>query len=168
MNSLQTCGSQDKSSIVVKQNTELKNVKPYNLTTRTTRISLKQVKIRGQAREFCHVTLIRFGVSHTKDHGYAPFLVITIRSYPYSWFITGLVTRVTWQNSRACPRIFTCFSEIRFNLTTCNPWFGSFLVSSNRLIKEIMIGTTSSGISDRPRDIYSICRWCWNVATSYV
>jgi hypothetical protein len=57
--------------------------------------------------------VIRFGVSHTKDHGYAPFLVITIRSYPYSWFITGLVTRVTWQNSRACPRIFTCFSEIR-------------------------------------------------------
>jgi hypothetical protein len=58
MNSLQTCGSQDKSSIVVKQNTELKNVKPYNLTTRTTRISLKQVKIRVQAREFCHVTLV--------------------------------------------------------------------------------------------------------------
>jgi hypothetical protein len=57
--------------------------------------------------------VIRFGVSHPKDHGYAPFLVITIRSYPYSWFITGLVTRVTWQNSQACPRIFTCFNEVR-------------------------------------------------------
>ena len=32
-------------------------------------------------------------------------------------------------------------------------------------IKEILIGTTSSGISYHPRDIYSICRCCWNVAT---
>jgi len=58
MNSLQTCGSQDKSSIVFKQNTEVKTVKPYNLTTRTTRTSLKHVKIRGQTREFCHVILV--------------------------------------------------------------------------------------------------------------
>jgi hypothetical protein len=28
-----------------------------------------------------------------------------------------------------------------------------------------MIGTTSSGISDQLRDIYSICRCCWDVAT---
>jgi hypothetical protein len=28
-----------------------------------------------------------------------------------------------------------------------------------------MIGTTSSGISYHLRDIYSICRCCWNVAT---
>ena len=58
MNSLQTCGSRDKSNIVFKQNTELKNVKPYNLTTRTTRTSLKQVKIWMQTRELCHVTLV--------------------------------------------------------------------------------------------------------------
>jgi hypothetical protein len=31
--------------------------------------------------------------------------------------------------------------------------------------KEILIGTTSSGISYHLRDIYSICRCCWNVAT---
>ena len=67
MNSLQTYGSQDKSSIVFKQNTELKNVKPYNLTTRTTRTSLKQVKIQGQAWEFCDVTLVTSPViSHEK------------------------------------------------------------------------------------------------------
>ena len=30
---------------------------------------------------------------------------------------------------------------------------------------EIVIGTTSSGISDQLRDVYSICRCCWNVAT---
>ena len=52
-----------------------------------------------------------------------------------------------------------------FNLTKRNPWFSSFLVSSNPLIKEILIGTTSSGISYQLRDIYSICRCCWNVAT---
>jgi hypothetical protein len=33
-----------------------------------------------------------------------------------------------------------------FNLTTWNHWFSSFLVSSNPSIKEIMTGTTSSGI----------------------
>jgi hypothetical protein len=32
-------------------------------------------------------------------------------------------------------------------------------------LKEILIGTTSSGISYHLRDIYSICRCCWNVAT---
>ena len=32
-------------------------------------------------------------------------------------------------------------------------------------IKQILIGTTSSGISYQLRDIYSICRCCWNVAT---
>jgi len=32
-------------------------------------------------------------------------------------------------------------------------------------IKEILIGTTSSGISYHLRDIYSICKCCRNVAT---
>jgi hypothetical protein len=32
-------------------------------------------------------------------------------------------------------------------------------------IKEILIGTTSSGIAYQLRDIYSICRCWWNVAT---
>ena len=31
--------------------------------------------------------------------------------------------------------------------------------------REILIGTTSSGISYHLKDIYSICRCCWNVAT---
>jgi hypothetical protein len=31
----------------------------------------------------------------TNDHGYVPLVVITIRSFPRSWHITGLVTRVT-------------------------------------------------------------------------
>jgi hypothetical protein len=33
------------------------------------------------------------------------------------------------------------------------------------LYREIMIGSTSSGISYQLRDIYSIYRCCWNVAT---
>jgi hypothetical protein len=32
-------------------------------------------------------------------------------------------------------------------------------------LPEILTGTISSGISDQLRDIYSICRCCWNVAT---
>ena len=31
----------------------------------------------------------------TNDHGYVPFVVITIRSIPLSWLVTGFVTRVT-------------------------------------------------------------------------
>ena len=33
------------------------------------------------------------------------------------------------------------------------------------LLAAILIGTTISGISYQLRDIYSICRCCWNVAT---
>jgi hypothetical protein len=33
------------------------------------------------------------------------------------------------------------------------------------LFHEILIKTTSSGMSDQLRDIYSICRYCWNVVT---
>jgi hypothetical protein len=35
------------------------------------------------------------------------------------------------------------------------------------LYEEILIGTISSGISDQLKDVYSICRCCWNVATYY-
>ena len=50
-------------------------------------------------------------------------------------------------------------------MTKRNPWFSSFLVSSNTIFKEILIGTTSSVISYQLTDIYSICRCCWDVAT---
>jgi hypothetical protein len=39
----------------------------------------------------------------------------------------------------------------------------SLLAASS--IKDILIGATRSGISYHLRDIYSICRCCWNVAT---
>jgi hypothetical protein len=31
------------------------------------------------------------------EHGYVPFVVITIQSFPHSWLIIGLVTKVTRQ-----------------------------------------------------------------------
>jgi hypothetical protein len=40
----------------------------------------------------------------------------------------------------------------------------SFLAASS--IKDILIGATNSGISYHLREIYSICRSCWNVATN--
>jgi hypothetical protein len=33
----------------------------------------------------------------TNDHGYAPFVVNTFRSFPRSWLITGFVTRLKWR-----------------------------------------------------------------------
>jgi len=49
-------------------------------------------------------------------------------------------------------------------------WFGSFLARSDPIShKSCMIEATSSGMSHQMRDIYSICRWCWNVEiTSFV
>jgi hypothetical protein len=38
-------------------------------------------------------------------------------------------------------------------------------MTTDMFIKEILIEATSSGISYQLRDIYSICRCCWNVAT---
>ena len=35
------------------------------------------------------------GICVTNDHGYVPFVVITIRFCPYSCFVTGFVTTVT-------------------------------------------------------------------------
>ena len=49
----------------------------------------------------------------------------------------------------------TYFITVNINLTTRNTWFSSFLVNSNSL-KEILIGTTSSGKSYHLRDIYFI------------
>jgi hypothetical protein len=31
----------------------------------------------------------------TNDYGYVPFVVITFRSFPHSWLITGFLTRLT-------------------------------------------------------------------------
>ena len=56
-------------------------------------------------------------------------------------------------------------SHGNFNLTKRNPWFSNFFVSSNPLSKQILIGTTSSGISYQLIDIHSVCRCCWNVDT---
>ena len=57
------------------------------------------------------------------------------------------------------------FHSDDFNLTTRSPWFSSFLVSSQCSIKEIMIRAIRSEISEQLRDVYSICRCFWNVAT---
>jgi hypothetical protein len=53
----------------------------------------------------------------------------------------------------------------QFNFTRRNHWSNSFIVSSISLSRKSLKGTTSSGISYHLRDIYSICRCCWNVAT---
>ena len=33
----------------------------------------------------------------TNDHGYVPLVVNTSQSFPHSWLITGIVTRLTWR-----------------------------------------------------------------------
>jgi hypothetical protein len=51
-----------------------------------------------------------------------------------------------------------------YSMTTRNPWFSSFLVSSKPLSRKSSC-TTSSGISDQLREIYSLFKCCWKVAT---
>ena len=40
--------------------------------------------------------LLLWNIFVTNDHGYVPFVIITTRSFPHLWLITGFVTRVTW------------------------------------------------------------------------
>jgi hypothetical protein len=60
----------------------------------------------------------------TNDHGYIPFVVITIRSIPHSWLITGFARRATRQvqhveqklpnllESLTLPLFFTCLNVV--------------------------------------------------------
>ena len=60
----------------------------------------------------------------TNDHGYIPFVVITIRSIPHSWLITGFARRATRQvqhveqklpnllESLTLPPFFTCLNVV--------------------------------------------------------
>ena len=50
-------------------------------------------------------------------------------------------------------------------VATVQPYKWWLRLSQEEPIKEILIGTTRSGISYQLRDIHSICKWCWNVAT---
>ena len=42
-----------------------------------------------------HLYFLPQPIFFTNDHGYVPFVVITIRSFPHSWIITWFVARVT-------------------------------------------------------------------------
>jgi hypothetical protein len=55
------------------------------------------VKLRSSLRNFYghHHDLIDGCV--TNDHGYTPLVISTSLSFPYSWFITGFVIRLTRQ-----------------------------------------------------------------------
>ena len=56
------------------------------------------VKLKSSLRNFYgrHNDLVdRYGISVTNDHGYAPLVVNTSRSFPHSRLITGFVTRLT-------------------------------------------------------------------------
>ena len=57
------------------------------------------VKLQSSLRQFCdhhHDLVNRCGMSSvTTDHWYAMLVVITIRLYPLSYLMTGLISRVT-------------------------------------------------------------------------
>ena len=53
----------------------------------------------------------------TNDHGYVPFVVITIRFFPHSWRTTGFLTRVTRRVSRGQKELptlsYSVFRDVR-------------------------------------------------------
>jgi len=61
------------------------------------------VKLKSSLRKFYgrhHDLVNRYGVQCiciTNDQWYVPFVLITIWSFPHSWFITWFVTRVIWR-----------------------------------------------------------------------
>jgi hypothetical protein len=87
----------------------------------------------------------------TNDHGYVPFDVSTSRSFPRSCLITVFVTGVTRQVPLVVQELIILPEHLNSNPGLCYSVFS-------------LIGTTSSGIYYQLGDIYSICRWCWNVA----
>ena len=57
------------------------------------------------------------GLTITNDHGYVPFVVITIRFFPHSWRTTGFLTRVTRRVSRGQKELptlsYSVFRDVR-------------------------------------------------------
>jgi len=51
--------------------------------------------IEGTIREIHRTMKPLRSICVTNDHGYVPLVVITTRSLPHSWLITGFVTKVT-------------------------------------------------------------------------
>jgi hypothetical protein len=55
------------------------------------------IKLKSSLRTFYgrhHDLVNHYGVSVSHDHGYVPFVVIIILSFPHQWFIIGFVIRV--------------------------------------------------------------------------
>ena len=73
------------------------------------------IQLKSSLRKFYsrhHDLVNRYGVSVSQNvHGSVPFVVITIRSCPHSWLITGFVTRGTKRvqmcSMNCYPREFT-------------------------------------------------------------
>ena len=60
------------------------------------------VKLKSSIRKFYgrnHDLFDRYGISVTNDHRYVPPVASTSWSFPRSWLITGIVTRLTWRVS---------------------------------------------------------------------
>ena len=51
--------------------------------------------------------LCHLHISQTNEHGFVPFFIITILSFPHSWFILGFVTRVTRRVALVEQELFT-------------------------------------------------------------
>jgi hypothetical protein len=104
-------------------------------------------------------------VSH--DHGYVPFVVITIRFCPYSCFVTGFVTTVTRQvphveqelltlpeHLSSLP-LFTCLSWVRVvhvvktnHSTQRKPWTSFFVTD---ILYQVKLNQTDKLSDDRHR-----------------
>ena len=50
----------------------------------------------------------------TNEHGYAPLVVSTSKSFSHSWLITRFVTRVTWQVPLIAQELVTLTGAIKF------------------------------------------------------
>jgi hypothetical protein len=78
----------------------------------------------------------------TNYHGYVPLVANISRSFPHSRLISGFVTRLTQQVPLVEQELFTLPEHL----------------SSPPVFSEVRV-------SYHLRDIYSICRSCWNVVT---
>ena len=86
-------------------------------------------------------------------------MISTNKTYPWSFVTQLFCNRLPGQCGHR-----KSFEVMISSYTAMNSLFSNVIVSKWPFIKEIMTGTSSSGISNQLRYLCSICTCCWNVA----
>ena len=92
--------------------------------------------LNSNIRKFTVATMT--WLTTANDYRYVPFCLITIMSFPHSWFITGLVTRVTHVEHLCSPRFLLVWVEFAFVMLSN---YNTFLVQCYNVRHDFRVKT---------------------------